>query len=102
MPSGQVPPLHPGHVRPFPPCPVPSDPGPEGAPEREDEALHTWELSMVPGLLQGEGHARALIGNEPGVSRERAEERVAARLDSTRPSVRNHPQPRADIRWNRR
>ncbi|MFI6795973.1 helix-turn-helix transcriptional regulator [Streptosporangium canum] len=49
--------------------------------EREAEALHTWELSMVPGLLQVEGYARALIGNEPGVSREQAEERVAARLE---------------------
>lgn len=49
--------------------------------EREAEALHTWELSMIPGLLQVEGYAQALIRNEPDTTEEQAEERLAARLE---------------------
>ncbi|WP_380839483.1 helix-turn-helix domain-containing protein [Sphaerisporangium dianthi] len=49
--------------------------------EREAEALHIWELSMVPGLLQVEGYARGLIANEPCATPEQVEERIHARLD---------------------
>lgn len=59
--------------------------------EREAEALHIWELSMVPGLLQTEGYARALIGNEPSVTAEQVEERIAARLE--RQKILRRPVP---------
>ncbi|WP_262850582.1 helix-turn-helix domain-containing protein [Sphaerisporangium corydalis] len=59
--------------------------------EREAEALHIWELSMVPGLLQIEGYARALIGNEPGVTSEQAEERISARLERQKILQRSKP-----------
>lgn len=59
--------------------------------EREAEILHMWELSMVPGLIQVEGYARALIGNEPGVTREQADERVTARLE--RQGILKRPKP---------
>ncbi|MDH2428742.1 helix-turn-helix transcriptional regulator [Sphaerisporangium sp. TRM90804] len=59
--------------------------------EREAETLYIWELSMVPGLLQTEGYARALISNEPGVSVEQIEERIAARLDRQTILQRSRP-----------
>jgi transcriptional regulator with XRE-family HTH domain len=59
--------------------------------EREAEALHIWELSMIPGLLQIEGYARALIGNEPGVTAEQVEERVAARMERQKILQRSRP-----------
>ncbi|MET8050413.1 helix-turn-helix transcriptional regulator [Streptosporangium sp. NPDC005286] len=59
--------------------------------EREAEAFHMWELSMVPGLMQVEGYARALIGNEPDVAPEQADKRVAARLE--RQKILRRPKP---------
>ncbi|MDV7218485.1 helix-turn-helix domain-containing protein [Streptomyces prunicolor] len=52
--------------------------------EREKEAISHWsyETTLVPGLLQTEGYARALIGGRyPPVAQELVEERVAARLE---------------------
>ncbi|WP_329426175.1 helix-turn-helix transcriptional regulator [Streptosporangium sp. NBC_01495] len=48
--------------------------------EREAEALHIWELSVFPGLLQTEDYARALLSREPDVDHDQAEGHVAARL----------------------
>ncbi|WAL96840.1 helix-turn-helix domain-containing protein [Streptomyces sp. Je 1-369] len=51
---------------------------------REQEALSLWsyEVALIPGLLQTESYARALIGNRcPPVDEETVEERVAARLE---------------------
>ncbi|MEU0516880.1 helix-turn-helix transcriptional regulator [Streptosporangium sp. NPDC006007] len=59
--------------------------------EREAESLHVWQLSMVPGLFQTEDYARALIGNEPGVTEEQAEERLTARLE--RQNILNRTKP---------
>ncbi|WP_405141847.1 helix-turn-helix transcriptional regulator [Sphaerisporangium sp. NBC_01403] len=59
--------------------------------EREAEALHIWELSMIPGLLQVEGYARALIANEPDVTERQVEERIQARLD--RQKILHRPTP---------
>ncbi|WP_214415868.1 helix-turn-helix domain-containing protein [Sphaerisporangium fuscum] len=59
--------------------------------EREAEVLHIWELAIVPGLLQTEEYARALIANEPGVTAEQVEERVAARLE--RQKILQRPKP---------
>ncbi|WP_326826100.1 helix-turn-helix domain-containing protein [Streptosporangium sp. NBC_01756] len=49
--------------------------------EREAEALRMWEPLMVPGLLQTEAYAQAVLSPEPGVSAEQVEEHVAARMD---------------------
>ncbi|GGK75387.1 transcriptional regulator [Sphaerisporangium melleum] len=59
--------------------------------EREAEALHIWELAMVPGLLQVEGYARALIANEPGATSDQIDERVCARLN--RQKILQRPSP---------
>ncbi|GAA4204729.1 helix-turn-helix transcriptional regulator [Streptosporangium oxazolinicum] len=49
--------------------------------EREAEALRMWEPLMVPGLLQTEDYARAILSREPGVDDEQIEESVTARMD---------------------
>ncbi|MEV6863574.1 helix-turn-helix transcriptional regulator [Streptosporangium subroseum] len=49
--------------------------------EREAESLRMWEPLMVPGLLQTEDYARAILSREPGISIEQTEEHIAARLD---------------------
>ncbi|MFF5212412.1 helix-turn-helix domain-containing protein [Streptosporangium sp. NPDC000396] len=49
--------------------------------EQEAEVLRSWEPLIVPGLLQVEGYARALLSGEPGVTSERAEEHMTARLE---------------------
>ncbi|MEU8041311.1 helix-turn-helix transcriptional regulator [Streptosporangium sp. NPDC049078] len=59
--------------------------------EPRAEALHMWELSMIPGLMQVEGYARALIGNEPDSTPEQTDKRVAARLE--RQEILRRPKP---------
>jgi transcriptional regulator with XRE-family HTH domain len=59
--------------------------------EREAAALRMWEPLMVPGLLQTEDYARAILSREPGITAEQAEEHVAARLD--RQSILKRPKP---------
>ncbi|GAA1269773.1 helix-turn-helix transcriptional regulator [Sphaerisporangium rubeum] len=49
--------------------------------EQEAEALRVWEPLMVPGLMQTEDYARAILSRRPGVTPEQAEERVAARME---------------------
>ncbi|MEU6992870.1 helix-turn-helix transcriptional regulator [Streptomyces sp. NPDC046465] len=52
--------------------------------DREQEALSLWsyEVALIPGLLQTEAYARALLGNRcPPVGEETVEERVSARLE---------------------
>ncbi|WP_248961711.1 helix-turn-helix domain-containing protein [Sphaerisporangium perillae] len=49
--------------------------------EREAEALRMWEPLMVPGLLQTEDYARAVLSRKPGITAEQAEEHVTARMD---------------------
>ncbi|SFL51724.1 helix-turn-helix domain-containing protein [Streptomyces pini] len=45
-------------------------------------ALHSYEALLIPGLLQTEAYARALIGNHhPPLDDETVQERVAARLE---------------------
>ena len=63
-------------------------------PEYEDRAatLHDWSPSIITGLLQTDGYARALLATLPGAS----DESVAARLDSRmqrqrRVLLRNNP-----------
>ncbi|MEV8339900.1 DUF5753 domain-containing protein [Streptomyces niveus] len=52
--------------------------------DREAEAISLWsyEVALIPGLLQTEAYARALIGNHcPPLDDETVEERVRARLE---------------------
>ncbi|MEU9731181.1 helix-turn-helix transcriptional regulator [Streptomyces sp. NPDC048002] len=52
--------------------------------ERESEATSIWwyDVSLVPGLLQTRGYARALIDNRiPPLDEETVEERVAGRME---------------------
>ncbi|MFJ6820011.1 Scr1 family TA system antitoxin-like transcriptional regulator [Streptomyces niveus] len=52
--------------------------------DREVEAISLWsyEVALIPGLLQTEAYARALIGNHsPPLDDETVEERVTARLE---------------------
>jgi transcriptional regulator with XRE-family HTH domain len=48
--------------------------------EAEAVALWTFEHSLVPGLLQTEAYARAVLERHPHVTAEQVTERVAARL----------------------
>jgi transcriptional regulator with XRE-family HTH domain len=59
--------------------------------EREAEALRMWEPLMVPGLLQAEGYARAILSRKPGISIEQVEEHVAARME--RQNILKRPVP---------
>lgn len=49
--------------------------------EQEARALHTWQPLVVPGLLQTEEYARAVIRGEPGISERQVERAVAARME---------------------
>ncbi|MEV4181117.1 helix-turn-helix transcriptional regulator [Streptosporangium canum] len=52
--------------------------------EREAEAMRVWASLMVPGLLQTEDYARAILNSKPGTTAEQAEEKVAARMERQR------------------
>jgi hypothetical protein len=61
---------------------------------REQEATSLWwyEVTLIPGLLQTKGYARALIENRlPPLDEETVEERVAARME--RQAILTHPKP---------
>jgi uncharacterized protein DUF5753 len=50
--------------------------------EREATSLRTWEPLIIPGLLQTEDYARALItGWQPGDATETVEQQVSARME---------------------
>ncbi|WP_424531857.1 helix-turn-helix domain-containing protein [Sphaerisporangium viridialbum] len=59
--------------------------------EREAGTLHTWQPLIVPGLLQTEEYARAILLGEPRVSPEQVEDHVAARIERQR--VFERPEP---------
>ncbi|MEU9886372.1 helix-turn-helix transcriptional regulator [Sphaerisporangium sp. NPDC051011] len=50
--------------------------------EQEDEAetLRSWEPVLIPGLLQIESYARAMISAAPGIASEEVEDRLASRM----------------------
>jgi hypothetical protein len=48
--------------------------------EETADALRTWEPLMIPGLLQTEDYARAILSGDIGVTSEQIEEQVAARM----------------------
>ncbi|MFF1679018.1 helix-turn-helix domain-containing protein [Streptomyces sp. NPDC058256] len=60
----------------------------------EREAISVWwyEVALIPGLLQTEAYARALIGGRyPPLGQETVEERVAARLERQSVLTRTPP-----------
>ncbi|MEU0485195.1 helix-turn-helix transcriptional regulator [Streptosporangium sp. NPDC006013] len=59
--------------------------------EREAESIRMWEPLMVPGLLQTEDYARAVLSREPGITDEKVEEHVTARMD--RQGILKRPKP---------
>ncbi|GGP79911.1 helix-turn-helix domain-containing protein [Streptosporangium pseudovulgare] len=59
--------------------------------EATAEAIRTWEPLIIPGLLQTEEYARAMLSGEPGVSPEQVEEHVTARME--RQSILRRPKP---------
>ncbi|MET8143847.1 helix-turn-helix transcriptional regulator [Sphaerisporangium sp. NPDC005288] len=59
--------------------------------EREAATLRTWEPLVVPGLLQTEEYARAILLGEPRVTPEDVEEQVAARMERQR--IFERPEP---------
>ncbi|MEU6712452.1 helix-turn-helix transcriptional regulator [Nonomuraea sp. NPDC046802] len=59
--------------------------------EATAEAIRTWEPLVVPGLLQTEDYARAVLSGEPGVTPEEIEEHVIARVE--RQSILRRPKP---------
>ncbi|MEV8632431.1 helix-turn-helix transcriptional regulator [Streptosporangium sp. NPDC051023] len=61
------------------------------AEEEEARALRTWEPLVVPGLLQTEAYARALLRCEPGFDQQQVETLVAARL--ARQKILSRTQP---------
>jgi transcriptional regulator with XRE-family HTH domain len=60
--------------------------------EADAIALNSYEPLLIPGLLQTEEHARALIGNHcPPLDQETAEKRIAARLERHELLTRKQP-----------
>ncbi|GAA3119170.1 helix-turn-helix domain-containing protein [Streptosporangium carneum] len=49
--------------------------------ERNAETLRSWDPLLIPGLLQTPGYARAVLEADPGVTDERVEELLTARLE---------------------
>ncbi|MEV7007340.1 helix-turn-helix transcriptional regulator [Streptosporangium sp. NPDC051022] len=49
--------------------------------EREADSLRIWEALLVPGLLQTEDYARAVLSRKPGATAEQVEDKVVARME---------------------
>jgi transcriptional regulator with XRE-family HTH domain len=62
-------------------------------PDKEAQArrLRSFELVVVPGLLQTERYARAILSTGVGATEDEIEELVAARMDRQRILERDHP-----------
>jgi transcriptional regulator with XRE-family HTH domain len=59
--------------------------------EREASTLRTWQPLVIPGLLQTEAYARAVVRRQPGLSADQVEERIAARLARQEILTREEP-----------
>jgi transcriptional regulator with XRE-family HTH domain len=59
--------------------------------EAHARRLRSFELVIVPGLLQTEAYARAVLSTRVGATEEELDEAVAARLDRQRILEREHP-----------
>ncbi len=65
--------------------------------EAEATTLRLFEHTLVPGLFQTEGYARATLAAHPHTSADVVEERVAARL--ARQQVLTREDPPAPLLW---
>jgi hypothetical protein len=61
--------------------------------EAQAAALQLFEHSLVPGLLQTEAYARAVLETHPNTSQNVIEERVAARMNRQQILDRDDPPP---------
>jgi hypothetical protein len=61
--------------------------------EAKADSLRTFEHSLVPGLLQTEDYARAVIGTKPDASEAEIEADVAERLGRQQILTRHEPPP---------
>jgi hypothetical protein len=61
--------------------------------ENEAVSLRLFEHTLIPGLLQTEDYARAVLETHPNTSTEVIEERVAARLSRQEILAREDPPP---------
>jgi transcriptional regulator with XRE-family HTH domain len=59
--------------------------------ERVAHTLRNWQPILIPGLLQTEEYARALIGEWPGLTEERQVELLRARMERQSILGRNEP-----------
>ncbi|MFC3984257.1 helix-turn-helix domain-containing protein [Streptosporangium jomthongense] len=59
--------------------------------EQHADVLRTWEPLIVPGLLQTEDYARAVLMGKPGSPLQKLEKRVASRLERQRILWRDAP-----------
>jgi transcriptional regulator with XRE-family HTH domain len=64
-----------------------------GWPDKEGQArrLRSFEPLVVPGLLQTEAYARAILSTRMGATREELDEAVAGRMERQRILEREHP-----------
>ncbi len=65
--------------------------------EEQATALYVFEHSLVPGLLQTEDYARAVLATHPNTNDDEVSERVAARL--TRQAIFNRQIPPPPLLW---
>jgi transcriptional regulator with XRE-family HTH domain len=65
--------------------------------EAEAVALHIFEHSLIPGLLQTEGYARAVLATRPNTAEDEIDNLVAGRLE--RQAVLRRTDPPAPILW---
>jgi transcriptional regulator with XRE-family HTH domain len=77
--------------------PFPASFRPFAAYEAEATALYVFEHSLIPGLLQTEDYARAVLATRPNTSEDEVEALVAARL--TRQAVLSRETPPAPLLW---
>ncbi|MFC4530697.1 helix-turn-helix domain-containing protein [Sphaerisporangium dianthi] len=59
--------------------------------EQEAHTLHTWQPLIVPGLLQTEEYARAILRGKPGIRDHEVDGYVSARLERQAVLARDEP-----------
>jgi transcriptional regulator with XRE-family HTH domain len=59
--------------------------------EAEAKTLRTWQHSLIPGLLQTEGYARAVLSTKPNASQDQIDRLVIGRLARQAVLGREHP-----------
>jgi transcriptional regulator with XRE-family HTH domain len=73
--------------------PFPASFRPFAAYEAEATALYVFEHSLVPGLLQTPGYARAVLATRPNTAEDEIDNLVAARLARQEVLIREDPPP---------